>query len=174
MALCTADGLATTSLALCTADGLVTAHLLLPNRFEGQLVVGDVAVDPAARLAITFGGGGSLLVDIVSLFPARNAARSGGGVNPWPFRTDLLQMLKDLRPRQGAAEVRETSCNNLQLSCDLTSLLAGGMTVSYAVRSSTTSSGGHLLQPSGIKVSWQHLQHARPGIHRANEPVGSP
>lgn len=77
----------------------------LPNRFEGQLVVGDVAVDPAARLAITFDGGGSLLVDIVSLFPAKNIARSGGGINPWPFRTDLLQMLKDLHPRQGAAEI---------------------------------------------------------------------
>ena len=66
--------------------------------FEGTLGVGEVNRDPDARLAVTFRGGGALVVDVVSLFPAANVAQ-GGSLTPWPFRADLLQMLKDLRPR---------------------------------------------------------------------------
>jgi hypothetical protein len=70
-------------------------------RFEGQLAVGDVSADPNASLAVTFSGPGALLVDVVSLLPADNVARAAaaGAMNPWPFRADLLQMLKDLHPR---------------------------------------------------------------------------
>ena len=42
-------------------------------------------------------GPGQLLIDAVSLFPSENAR--AGSVNPWPFRKDLLDMLKALRPR---------------------------------------------------------------------------
>ena len=61
------------------------------------------AADPNASLAVTFSGPGALLVDVVSLLPADNVARAAvaGAMNPWPFRADLLQMLKDLRPRFG-------------------------------------------------------------------------
>lgn len=42
-------------------------------------------------------GPGELLVDAVSLFPAENVRE--GALNPWPFREDLLDMLKALNPR---------------------------------------------------------------------------
>ena len=63
--------------------------------------MGDVSADPHASLALTFSGPGALLVDVVSLLPAVNVARAAaaGEMNPWPFRADLLQMLKDLQPR---------------------------------------------------------------------------
>ena len=63
--------------------------------------MGDVSADPSASLAVTFSGPGPLLVDVVSLLPAENVARAAaaGAMNPWPFRADLLQMLKDLQPR---------------------------------------------------------------------------
>lgn len=81
----------------------VNSHVLWCSaRFEGQLEVGNIVANSNAQLALTFGGGGSsLLADIVSLFPEENVAKgvSEGGLNPWPFRADLLQMLKCLRPR---------------------------------------------------------------------------
>jgi alpha-L-arabinofuranosidase len=63
--------------------------------------VGDVSAYPNASLAVTFSGPGALLVDVVSLLPADNVAHAAaaGAMNPWPFRADLLQMLKDLQPR---------------------------------------------------------------------------
>ena len=36
-------------------------------------------------------------MDAVSLFPAENIRE--GAQNPWPFREDLLDMLKALNPR---------------------------------------------------------------------------
>ena len=36
-------------------------------------------------------------MDAVSLFPAENIRE--GAQNPWPFREDLLDMLKSLKPR---------------------------------------------------------------------------
>ena len=36
-------------------------------------------------------------MDAVSLFPAENIRE--GAENPWPFREDLLDMLKALNPR---------------------------------------------------------------------------
>lgn len=70
-------------------------------RFEGKLEVGNITADPAARLALTFSGAGALLVDVVSLLPVENVERAAasGAMNPWPFRADLLQMLKHLQPR---------------------------------------------------------------------------
>lgn len=63
--------------------------------------MGDVSADPNASLAVTFSGPGALLVDVVSLLPAENVAHAAaaGAMKPWPFRADLLQMLKDLHPR---------------------------------------------------------------------------
>lgn len=81
-----------------SAASLLTLHLVL-RRFQGKLEVGDIMADPTAHMALTFAGAGSLLVDVVSLLPEENVAAAGGGLNPWPFRADLLQMLKDLRPR---------------------------------------------------------------------------
>ena len=37
-------------------------------------------------------------MDVVSLFPAENIRE--GAQNPWPFRKDLLDMIKALNPRQ--------------------------------------------------------------------------
>ena len=49
---------------------------------------------------MTFPGPATLVLDSVSLFPraSLDKAASLGHMNPWPFRADLLQMLKDLRP----------------------------------------------------------------------------
>ncbi|KAK9814829.1 hypothetical protein WJX72_012237 [[Myrmecia] bisecta] len=60
--------------------------VLLPN-----------ATDYNAMLAVHVQGPAVLLVSMVSLFPAENIVP--GQLNPWPFRRDLLQMVKDLKPR---------------------------------------------------------------------------
>ena len=52
------------------------------------------ATDPNAVLAISATGCTSLALDVVSLFPEANGPK--GAVTP--FRQDLLQLLKDLRP----------------------------------------------------------------------------
>ena len=56
--------------------------------------------DADARLVVTFPAPATLVVDSVSLFPSANADKGAalGHVNPWPFRPDLLAMLKALRP----------------------------------------------------------------------------
>eukprot|EP00884_Botryococcus_braunii_P006062 jgi/Botrbrau1/15457/Bobra.43_2s0082.2 len=67
------------------------------KRFEAKL--GSPGVDDtSARLSVAFNGPGSLLLDFVSLFPAENTVPPGE-LNPRPFRTDLLDMLKGLKPR---------------------------------------------------------------------------
>eukprot|EP00887_Chlorella_sp_A99_P001498 scaffold8.g1498.t1 len=81
------------------------------QRYVVELV--PSATDPGARLAVLFSGTARLAVDVVSLFPTANARRgagvaphagagnsSGGAANPWPFREDLLEAVKALRPRQ--------------------------------------------------------------------------
>ena len=68
------------------------------RRFEGEFPAPYVRADPAARVAVLFTGPGAVGVDVVSVMPAANVA-ARGPLNPWPFRADLLQMLKDLRPR---------------------------------------------------------------------------
>jgi hypothetical protein len=50
-------------------------------------------------LQLTFDGPGTLLFDMVSLFPHENIQRGRGYMNPWPFRQDLVDALKALRPR---------------------------------------------------------------------------
>lgn len=51
-------------------------------------------------MQIMFDGPATLVIDSVSLVPLENAAAGTalGHQNPWPFRADLLQALKDLRP----------------------------------------------------------------------------
>lgn len=53
--------------------------------------------DFKAVVALRFLEPASLLVDSLSLFPGGNLRE--GWQNPYPFREDLLQLLKDLRPR---------------------------------------------------------------------------
>lgn len=54
--------------------------------------------DPSARLAVVFSGPGKIGFDVVSMMPAENVRRGTEGY-PWPFRADLLAMLKALQPR---------------------------------------------------------------------------
>jgi hypothetical protein len=55
------------------------------------------AEDNSGRLALSFAGPGALLVDVVSLMPDDNVLK--GSMNPWPFREDLMQRMRDLTPR---------------------------------------------------------------------------
>jgi hypothetical protein len=50
---------------------------------------------------VLFDGPGALAADQVSLLPASavEEGRRRGLLNPWPFRDDLLGMLRQLRPR---------------------------------------------------------------------------
>ncbi len=50
-----------------------------------------------AEVAVQLLHPGSVLVDSLSLFPGGNLRP--GWQNPYPFRADLLQLLKDLKPR---------------------------------------------------------------------------
>ena len=47
-------------------------------------------------------GAGELLLDVVSLFPAENVHK--GELNPFPFRSDLLEAVKALKPRQSPSQ----------------------------------------------------------------------
>ena len=67
----------------------------LCRRYEANLTADSS--DLAAQLRISFPGPAELLVDVVSLFPLENVAK--GALNPYPFRPDLLQYVKDLNPR---------------------------------------------------------------------------
>jgi len=53
--------------------------------------------DFEAEVALQLPQPGSVLVDSLSLFPGGNIR--AGWQNPYPFRQDLLQLLKDLNPR---------------------------------------------------------------------------
>lgn len=57
--------------------------------------------DTNAKLVITLGPGAkTLYIDYVSLFPEKNVekGKDKGLKNPWPFRQDLLDAVKDLKP----------------------------------------------------------------------------
>ncbi len=54
--------------------------------------------DSKAQLEIMMEDAGSMLLDQVSLFPAENAREEG---NPWPFRKDLVEMMRYLEPKWG-------------------------------------------------------------------------
>ena len=53
-----------------------------------------------ARLVISFQGPATLIIDFVSLLPLENIQEGErrGHINPWPFRQDLLEALKALKP----------------------------------------------------------------------------
>ena len=55
---------------------------------------------PPHNKQVLFDGPGTIVVDVVSLFPAANVerGRQEGHANPWPFRQDLLGLLSDLKP----------------------------------------------------------------------------
>ena len=61
---------------------------------NGKNAVSDILMASQSHL---LQGPGELLVDAVSLFPAENV--QDGAQNPWPFRRDLLDMLKAVNPR---------------------------------------------------------------------------
>lgn len=54
--------------------------------------------DHQAQVAVLFRGPGTLAIDMVSMFPTENVRKGSGHLNPWPFRQDLLEALRDLRP----------------------------------------------------------------------------
>ena len=54
-----------------------------------------------AQLAIEAQGGAEVALEFVSLLPVANVQAQGNMQNPFPFRADLLQMLRDLKPRWG-------------------------------------------------------------------------
>ena len=66
------------------------------QRYSGELL--PSATDTDARLAVLFDGPGTIVIDSVSLFPTENVRQGQGMMNPWPFRQDLLQAMKDLHP----------------------------------------------------------------------------
>lgn len=68
------------------------------KRFSAEFPTRNVEEDSGARLAVVFSGPGKVGVDIVSMMPSENVRRGTEGY-PWPFREDLLQMLKALHPR---------------------------------------------------------------------------
>lgn len=78
----------------CTVFGSITSDWEL---YESTLEVLLGNTDSSGRLSISFTGPGTLAVDMVSLIPEANAQK--GGLNPWPFREDLLQRLRDLTPK---------------------------------------------------------------------------
>ena len=95
----------TIKIALESADGSATyASTLFDSvsaeweQYEATLAVSPASTDYNARLTISFSGPGALTVDVVSLLPEDNARK--GALNPWPFREDLLQRLRDLEPRR--------------------------------------------------------------------------
>ena len=64
------------------------------TRYEATL--DSNSTDPKAQLEIQLEEAGSMLLDQVSLFPAENARP---GSNPWPFREDLVEMMRYLQPK---------------------------------------------------------------------------
>eukprot|EP00887_Chlorella_sp_A99_P005257 scaffold1.g5257.t1 len=66
------------------------------RKYGGELV--PAASDTDARLAVLFDGPGTIIIDSVSLFPTANVEKGLGMTNPWPFRQDLLEALKALKP----------------------------------------------------------------------------
>lgn len=64
------------------------------TRYEAKLE--SNSTDPKAILEIVLEDPGTILLDQVSLFPAENARE---GSNPWPFRQDLVEMMRYLEPK---------------------------------------------------------------------------
>ena len=67
------------------------------TRHEATLKMAPASIHPSGRLCIIFGGPGTIAVDLVSMIPEANALMDGP--EPWPFREDLLQRLRDLTPK---------------------------------------------------------------------------
>lgn len=68
------------------------------QRFAAEFPERDIVTDGGARLAVVFTGPGKIAVDVVSVMPLENVKRGMTGY-PWPFRTDLLAMMKALQPK---------------------------------------------------------------------------
>jgi alpha-N-arabinofuranosidase len=68
------------------------------KKYKGILTSNSTDTD--ARLMLSFNGPATLIIDSLSLFPIENIEKGTavGHRNPWPFREDLLQALKALRP----------------------------------------------------------------------------
>ncbi len=64
------------------------------TRYEATLE--SNGTDPKAHLELVLEQEGTILLDQVSLFPAENARN---GSNPWPFRQDLVEMMRFLQPK---------------------------------------------------------------------------
>ena len=64
------------------------------TRYEAKLE--SNGTDPKATLEIVLENPGTILLDQVSLLPAENARE---GSNPWPFRQDLVEMMRYLEPK---------------------------------------------------------------------------
>jgi len=70
------------------------------KKYEGVLTSSSNSRDIDARLVLSFNGPATLIIDSLSLFPLENIQKGKalGHINPWPFREDLLQAIKALRP----------------------------------------------------------------------------
>ncbi|KAL4528572.1 hypothetical protein Ndes2526B_g07307 [Nannochloris sp. 'desiccata'] len=70
------------------------------KKYEGILTSSSDSIDTDARLVLSFNGPATLIIDSLSLLPVENVEKGKalGHINPWPFREDLLQALKALRP----------------------------------------------------------------------------
>ncbi|GAB4817965.1 hypothetical protein N2152v2_005011 [Parachlorella kessleri] len=90
------------TVALTNAQGSQYASARLEGltpewrKFTAELT--SSTTDHESRVQILFDGPGSLVIDMVSLFPTENVKRGRGFMNPWPFREDLLGALKALKP----------------------------------------------------------------------------
>ncbi|KAK9907267.1 hypothetical protein WJX75_000303 [Coccomyxa subellipsoidea] len=88
--------------ALESQDGRIsyastTFYIGLSEWQSVNATLSPLETDHDARLGIAFQGPGELLLDVVSLFPAENVHK--GELNPFPFRSDLLEAVKALKPR---------------------------------------------------------------------------
>lgn len=90
-----------------TSSDLATQHAELKLHAEGGGKWGKYtgtllssSSDSDSRLVLSFKGPATLIIDSLSLFPLENVvkAQDAGQINPWPFREDLLQALKNFKP----------------------------------------------------------------------------
>lgn len=104
---CPEDHPITLTAALTNADGNVTyasEEIGIESgddwqQYTVQLLVEDNN-DTNGRLMLSFKEQGTIVIDFVSMFPSEHVQKGKdlGLINPWPFRQDLLDSLKDLNP----------------------------------------------------------------------------
>jgi len=111
---CPEDHPITLTAALTNADGNVTyvaGEIVVESGDNWQQYTLELSVkddsngndnddDTNGRLVLSFEEQGTVVIDFVSMFPSEHVQKGKdlGLINPWPFRQDLLDSLKDLDP----------------------------------------------------------------------------